>query len=264
MPGLWLLPLTMIIAVLAGGEVLWLLSSRNIRPVAWVVHAGNVLIVAANWFGYWQQGPGTLASLGWPAMALALGVIGLFMAEMHRYSGPGGVTERLAGGILSLTYVGLMLTFVIHLRFLGGGAWGLPALLSLIVAVKMCDTGAYTVGRLIGRHKLAPVLSPGKTMEGLLGGLTFALLGSWATFNWLLPSMAPAREAGPAWGWVIFGLAVGSAGVVGDLAESLLKRDLGRKDSSPWMPGFGGVLDIMDSILLASPVAFICWIAGWV
>jgi phosphatidate cytidylyltransferase len=61
------------------------------------------------------------------------------------------------------------------------------------------------------------------------------------------------------WGWLIFGLSIGIAGMVGDLAESLLKRDMGRKDSSPWMPGFGGALDLLDSILVAAPVAYVCW-----
>ena len=64
------------------------------------------------------------------------------------------------------------------------------------------------------------------------------------------------------WGWIVFGLLVGAAGMVGDLAESLLKRDVGVKDSSTWMPGFGGVLDILDSLLLSAPVAWFCWATG--
>ena len=68
----------------------------------------------------------------------------------------------------------------------------------------------------------------------------------------------------PWWGWIAFGLLVGGAGMVGDLAESLLKRDVGRKDSSTWMPGFGGVLDVLDSLLLSAPVAWACWAFGLV
>jgi phosphatidate cytidylyltransferase len=76
--------------------------------------------------------------------------------------------------------------------------------------------------------------------------------------------LEPTCKPGPWWGWIAFGLLVGGAGMVGDLAESLLKRDVGRKDSSTWMPGFGGVLDVLDSLLLSAPVAWACWAFGLV
>jgi phosphatidate cytidylyltransferase len=123
----------------------------------------------------------------------------------------------------------------------------------------MGDIGAYTVGRLIGRHKMSPAISPGKTIEGGLGALVFACAGAWASFRWLLP---PATPWVADWGWLVFGLLMGIGGMVGDLAESLLKRDAGVKDSSTWMPGFGGVLDLLDSLLLTAPLAWLCWING--
>ena len=130
----------------------------------------------------------------------------------------------------------------------------------------MGDTGAYTVGRLIGRHKMAPLISPGKTIEGALGALAFSCLGSWAAFKWIVPLAMkhPELQSHDTWRWIIFGLLVGAAGMLGDLAESLLKRDVGVKDSSTWMPGFGGVLDILDSLLLSAPVAWFCWASGLV
>jgi phosphatidate cytidylyltransferase len=135
----------------------------------------------------------------------------------------------------------------------------------LVIVVKMGDTGAYTVGRLIGRHKMAPRLSPGKTIEGAAGAILFACLGGWLSFRYLGPVMVF-----PTWhdshcaagGWWIYGLCLGIAGLIGDLAESLIKRDIGRKDSSTWMPGFGGILDILDSLLLAAPIAWFCWAWG--
>ncbi len=137
-------------------------------------------------------------------------------------------------------------------------------MLSLVVVVKMGDIGAYTVGRLIGRHKMAPRLSPGKTWEGLSGGLVFACVGSCAIFGWLVPWMRlEAAESGII-GWIVYGLLVGLAGVLGDLSVSLLKRDAGRKDSSQWIPGFGGVLDLLDSILIAAPAAYVLWVTGLV
>ena len=108
------------------------------------------------------------------------------------------------------------------------------------------------------------MLSPGKTVEGAVGALVFACLGSWATFRWPVRWLVPVTQGqsagtSPWWGWILFGLLVGGTGLMGDLAESMLKRDVGRKDSSSWLPGFGGVLDILDSILLAAPVAWLCW-----
>jgi phosphatidate cytidylyltransferase len=140
---------------------------------------------------------------------------------------------------------------------LGGPVTGLIALVALLLVVKMGDSGAYTVGRLIGRHKMSPVVSPGKTIEGAIGAFAFACLASWFAFTYLPLWMGAARPH-RVWGWIVFGVAVGGAGLLGDLAESLMKRDVGAKDSSAWMPGFGGVLDLLDSILFAAPVAYLC------
>lgn len=259
-PGVWLLPLALALGALASAEMLRLYASRDLRPLAWPIYLGNTLIIAANWAPQWTTRGADLGALGWPAAALAASIIAVFAGEMHRYAAPGRVTEQLSAGVFALAYVGFLLSFVIQLRFLGQGLWGMPALLSLVIVVKMCDTGAYTVGRLIGRHKMTPLLSPGKTIEGLCGGLAFACFGSWVALEWLSPQLVGGvSRTTPEWGWVAFGLLVGLAGVIGDLAESLLKRDLGQKDSSSWMPGFGGVLDLLDSILLGAPVAYLCW-----
>ncbi|HUY88867.1 MAG TPA: phosphatidate cytidylyltransferase [Pirellulales bacterium] len=259
-PGIWLLPLGLALSALASGEMLRLFASRNLHPLTWPIYLGNAFIFAANYAPKVKGVGEDLGPFGWPMAALALTAIAGFAGELQRYSGPGRVTEQLAATMLSLVYVGIFLSFTIQLRFLDGGVWGIPALVSLVIVVKMCDTGAYTVGRLIGRHKMTPLLSPGKTFEGLAGGLAFACFGSWLAFEKLIPLMIPnASRGAPAWGWLGFGVLVGLAGVVGDLAESLLKRDLGQKDSSGWMPGFGGVLDVLDSVLLAAPVAYLCW-----
>jgi phosphatidate cytidylyltransferase len=133
----------------------------------------------------------------------------------------------------------------------------------VIAIVKMGDIGAYTVGRLLGRHKLAPTLSPGKTIEGAAGAIAFGCFASWLVFRFLLPAVTE-QEASNSLNWIPYGIVVSIAGMIGDLAESLLKRDLGRKDSSAWLPGFGGVLDILDSLLLSAPVGYTCWLLGLV
>lgn len=117
------------------------------------------------------------------------------------------------------------------------------------------DTGAYAFGRMLGKHKLIPAVSPAKTIEGAIGGLLVAVLGAWLYAQFLLKPVAQLGLS-PA-GIVIFGVVIGVVGQLGDLAESLLKRDAGVKDSSKLLPGHGGILDRFDSLLFVLPVAFL-------
>ena len=126
--------------------------------------------------------------------ALAVAVLLVFLGEMWRYKKPGGNTANLAAGVFALVYVGLMLWFAVQLRIV----WGVGALAAWVIVVKMGDTGAYTVGRLIGRHKMAPLISPGKTIEGAVGALVFSCLGSWAAFKWIVPLAMKTRAVKPA------------------------------------------------------------------
>jgi phosphatidate cytidylyltransferase len=262
--GIWLLPVAIFFAGAATGEVLHLAAAGGMRPVSWTVYGGNLLLVVSGWLPpVGCDGAATVplaARTVWPLSALAVGVMLVLASEMGRYEKPGGVTVNVAAAVFALIYVGLMLSFAVQLRM----ARGVAALASLLIVVKMADTGAYTVGRLIGRHPMAPVLSPNKTIEGAIGALVFACLGSWATFQWLVPLMAPTAVKPELWRSILFGLLLSAAGMLGDLAESLMKRDMGRKDSSRWLPGLGGVLDLLDSLLLAAPVAWFCWAVGLV
>jgi len=129
-------------------------------------------------------------------------------------------------------------------------------LIFLIVATKMTDTCAYFVGKLFGKRQIAPLLSPQKTVEGLIGGLigscAIGLIFVWVTSHYEL-SLAPRVNYIEG---ALLGLIIGMASVLGDLAESLLKRDAKVKDSSS-LPGFGGVLDIVDSTLFTTPLLYI-------
>jgi phosphatidate cytidylyltransferase len=165
---------------------------------------------------------------------------------------------------LSVLYVGGLVGMLVQLRLVepygyGLGAWGqLLPLLSLIATVKLSDTMQYTFGRLFGKHKVAPRLSPGKTWEGTIGGIGSATLIASGALAYILQGssgLQPLMLAKTA----AFALTVTIVGIIGDLAESMLKRDAGVKDSSDWLPGFGGVLDILDSLLLAAPVAYLFW-----
>ncbi len=273
-PGTYLVPLAGALCLLATEETLGLLGAAGMRPIAWLVYAGNLLLVATVWMARLVPAEAAETAMLRPArsagvlsidFALTLVALALFLGEMGRFERPGSAMRNLAAALLAVLYVGVLLSFAVRLRL----GWGVGALASLVIVVKMGDTGAYAVGRLLGRHKMAPVLSPGKTVEGAAGAIGFALVGAWVTFRWLVPATTSGHPDGsyyvaPWWGWMVFGVFVGGVGIVGDLAESLLKRDAHRKDSSTWMPGFGGVLDLLDSILLAAPAAYACWALGWV
>jgi phosphatidate cytidylyltransferase len=166
-----------------------------------------------------------------------------------------GAMANAGGTLLAIVYLGVLPGFFLPIC-LSHSAWMMLAICGI---VKSADIGAYAIGRLIGRRKLIPWLSPGKTVEGFIGGLALAgIVGA------LVALMFHLRD-GPRWqamspsavlvGGSLAGIILGAVGQLGDLLESLLKRDAGVKDSGA-VPGFGGVLDILDSPLLAAPVAY--------
>ncbi len=261
-PGAWLVWVALAVGLAAAHEVVELFATAGYRPLSSVIYGGTALVILSNAVPLWWQpvrDDRPLERLGWPLLALMASVLAAWLGEMRRYRQPGGVMVNLALATFAVTYVGLSLSFALQLRVLGGAAEGLVGLVALIVVVKLGDTGAYTVGRLFGRHKMAPRISPGKTLEGAVGALGFACLGAWFSFTYPPLWMGFTLQQRPG-SWLVFGLIVGLAGLLGDLAESLLKRDLGCKDSSTWLPGFGGVLDLLDSILFAAPVAYLSWL----
>jgi phosphatidate cytidylyltransferase len=164
-----------------------------------------------------------------------------------------GVLVAAGAALLSFVYFGLMFGFVLALRR-EHSAW---VVLGILVITKSCDIGAYFTGKTIGRHKLILWLSPGKTWEGLVGGVvTAAALGVLFAYLVTTQGISEAPHVMAWWHGALLGAFLAIAGQTGDLVESLLKRDAGVKDSSSLVPGFGGVLDIIDSLLPAAPVAY--------
>lgn len=170
-----------------------------------------------------------------------------------------GAIGDLAATTLIVLYLGLLPQYILRLRFLAdeGGAW---LLLYFLGTVKVCDIGAYFTGRAMGRHKLIEWLSPKKTVEGLIGGVAASVVVAVGVPR--LVAMAGAGHSsvatafsGPAKA-CIFGLAMALVGQGGDLLESLFKRNAQAKDSANVIPAFGGLLDVLDSPLLAAPVAY--------
>jgi len=278
--GVILFPIFLACLYMLGNEVQGLLVAGGLYPRRIAVHSGTLLLATICWLAcLWQQYKmevleETVSKHGWQwastasfmtLLGMAIAILLCFGFEMLRYVRPGGVTINLAGAVFAVTYIGLLGSFVIQLRM----AFGIAAVLSLIVVAKMGDIGAYTVGRLFGYHKMAPGLSPGKTVEGALGGIAFACLGSLIWFELIIPWTAPTNlftgrvPHGSLAAILLFGVFVCVSGALGDLAASLIKRDVGVKDSSKSVPGFGGFLDLFDSLLMAAPVAYACWAFGF-
>ena len=161
-----------------------------------------------------------------------------------------GDIRRLAQeiGVLAFGFVYIPLLFG-HLALLRGQLHGVQWVFLLLVIVMAGDTGAYYVGSTVGRHKLYPVVSPNKSIEGALGGLVGSIAGAFIARGTFFPELTAADCLATA---LLFGV----LGQLGDLFESLLKRSCGVKDSGGIIPGHGGLLDRMDSIIFAAPAAF--------
>lgn len=198
-------------------------------------------------------------SLGMLWMALALGVA--FLMQARRWQTQQAI-PNVATTLFIIFYTGGLAGFMTKLRMEVGANAGVVVLMFSVFVTKITDTGAYFVGRLIGRHKMIEWLSPRKTWEGFVGGLVTAIVASVALGAALeAAGIAPFHtgRAATVWGLAGFGLVIGVFSVAGDLCESLLKRDAAVKDSGAALPGLGGVLDVFDSPLLTAPAAWFFW-----
>lgn len=212
-----------------------------------------LLLLTATWWPHW------LGHAWAPTLSAAFGgcVLFLLAVRVFRFRQSGFEVSALAGEVLAVAYAGLLLCLTAALRWMGPDQNGYQLLGALIFATKMGDVGAYTIGRLFGKRKMAPRISPGKTWAGALGALLGGVFGAALWFHTISAWFGFVWDS-ERWGFtLLFGAVMGIVGLIGDLGESLLKRDAGVKDSAPLMPGFGGLLDLMDSILFAGPVALV-------
>jgi phosphatidate cytidylyltransferase len=247
------------LSLLACYELLQLLNASS-RPPAWLCYGAVAALIAVNWVPAVTPVLVTglmVDSSPWPwiATVFAAVLLAALLTEMAVFSMHHSSVLRIALTVWVAAYLGLLPCFLVQLRWLPASAETRRATTCLALAIfvpKCCDIGAYFTGRLIGRHRMAPTLSPKKTWEGAVGGLTASALAAVG-----INQFGPALTRG-AWMTAGLGLVLGLAGMLGDLAESLIKRDCGQKDASQIVPGFGGVLDVVDAILFAAPVAYWC------
>ena len=225
------------VAVVVG---LWELTSRLSErkeihaPLIPLAVGGAAMVVA----GYARGAEGA-----WVAMALtSLAILVWRMTEP-----PENYLRDVTAGVFAAFYVPFLATFVSMMLAADDGAWRVFVFLVLTV---ISDTGAYAVGWRFGTHKLAPRISPGKTREGLAGAVTFAMTAGALLMHFLI-------EDGQWWQGLLLGLAVATSATLGDLGESMIKRDLGIKDMGKVLPGHGGIMDRLDSLLPTAPVVWL-------
>jgi phosphatidate cytidylyltransferase len=246
------------LGVLACKEMVELLGTARRLPV-WLCYASVLGLVVINGAAQILAAlyPGLVSPWSWLAGGVVAVLLATFLVEMAKFQGPNDAVTRMALVWWLTGYLGFLPCFLVNLRWLGvvhGPQRGAVALALAMFVPKCCDIGAYFTGRFLGKHRMTPVLSPKKTWEGAAGGLVTAVIAA-IGIDQFGPALAGGRlsEIG-------FGLTVGVAGMLGDLAESLIKRDCQRKDASQAVPGFGGVLDVVDSVVFAAPVAW-AWLA---
>ncbi len=237
---LWLggvpwLAAVIVVAFVAIQELFAAFRQNGYRPLLLVQALLAVGLPAIAFFGH--------GSLAWVAPLVALTIAVSLVAAMARPELKGSLADwavSLAGAL----YVALLLSYFVALR---QADQGLRWILMAFLCTWACDSAAYLVGRTVGRRKFSPRISPNKTWEGTIGGVVGATL---------VGLLAVPLLGLPIWWALLMGAAVSVAAISGDLAESFIKRQLGIKDSGTLIPGHGGVLDRVDSLLFAVPLVY--------
>jgi phosphatidate cytidylyltransferase len=245
--GAAMFPVVVVIGIFAALELAAILSHKGIQASKRVMASAATLGILVTTFVP-DRLPGAAGAAIF-AMAAA-SVLAFSMVFYARNRSVEGVVAASGGALLAFVYLGLMFGALLAIRR-EHSAW---IVLWVLVVTKSCDIGAYFTGRAIGRHKLIPWLSPGKTWEGLFGGLVLSTLVSYLGLRLLYSSTGMTIP--PTWLCLLPGVLFGLVGQAGDLMESVFKRDAAMKDSGATVPGMGGVLDVLDSVLLVCPLAY--------
>lgn len=229
-----------LLAIPTQTELSRLAAAKNLKIFLPVSILGSILF--ATW-RFWQQLMGFQPEM----YLLLLSVFVLVALLLWQYAGYGvsGMLANCGVNCFSIWYLGLLSGFFLAIRI----EFGLWPLIMFIFVIKSSDIGAYTIGTLYGKHKFSPKISPGKTWEGMGG--------AWAAAVIVAVGFAVSCDIMAWWLAVVFGLCFAFIGQMGDLAESMMKRDAQQKDSANKVPGFGGILDIIDSLLVAAPFAYV-------
>jgi phosphatidate cytidylyltransferase len=218
---------------------------------------GTVALVSGSWFVFGLsafRSPADFAALSYDfdIFILLVFALGVFVRQFPERLNPEGIAS-MSVTLFGLIYVAWLANFITRVNFatINGRFW----VMYLVVVTKFTDIGAYLIGSTLGRHKMIPRISPKKTWEGTVGGVLFGVVSSVLCLRFMPDELsADGMKMSHA---VVLGLLLGVAAVLGDLAESLIKREAGVKDSSNWLPGHGGALDLIDSLLFTAPLLYV-------
>jgi phosphatidate cytidylyltransferase len=238
-----LLVFLILVAVPANLELGTLIGSSGAKIFLPITITSSILLAGGWYLAQFFENSIQFASIYF-ILIFGLSTLAIFLWQGIKYAAVGAFAN-IGGNLLAICYLGALTSFVMKLRI----DFGPFAFLMFIFVVKFCDIGAYTVGRLFGKHKFSPVISPKKTWEGMAGGVLFSVIAAslFAKVFGIMPVL-PA---------IVFGAVFAFLGQLGDLAESMLKRAAETKDSAAIVPGFGGVLDVIDSPLAAGVFAYL-------
>jgi phosphatidate cytidylyltransferase len=240
--GLFFLILVDLIIYLGLREFYMLMKAKGYQPFEVL---GYFCALAVSWYA-WREGIAV-------PLILTVSLLVIMIREVFRQDMSRSL-EHMAVTVFGIMYIGWLGSHLVMLRQLPAvvGAEDVVGANLVFLAALLTwgtDTGAYIMGVALGKHPLIERISPKKTIEGAVGGLLGAALAGWACANTITPFLTPASG-------IILGLVAGTAAILGDLVESLIKRDVGIKDSAELIPGHGGVLDRFDSLLFTAPVLY--------
>jgi len=249
---MWALALVIVGLTLFGvSETVHLMTSAGFPALKWTSLGVSLVWMLTTWFA--SAGDPLWISMRTFMPGVAAWVI--FLGCLFRTNQEKSLS-KLAGTFLTVAYVPALMQFFLVLLHMGQpGEDGRSLLLYGILVVKSTDMGAYFVGSAIGKHKLIPTISPGKTIEGVLGGVVVATVVSslllWG-YDYSMTGISFTLMDG-----VFLGLILSLFGILGDLVESMLKRAANIKDSGSWLKGLGGILDVLDSLVFALPALYL-------
>lgn len=234
-----------LLAIPAQLELSKLSAAKNLKIFVPVSTIASILFAT---YRYWQQEYWHQFLVIRPENYLIfLSVFVMLSLLLYQYIsyGTSGVLANCGANYFSILYLGLLSSFSVTIRL----EFGLWALLMFVFVVKSADIGAYAIGTSFGKHKFSPKISPSKSWEGMAGAVGAAVI--------VAIGFAVSCDIMVWWLAAIFGLCFAFIGQIGDLVESMMKRDAEQKDSSNNVPGFGGILDVLDSLLVAAPFGYL-------
>jgi phosphatidate cytidylyltransferase len=229
--------------VLASVELHEALKKHGMTSAIIPISVGSVAIAFGSYFAGRQE-PVVFSTTSVLLASLALTVLASLIWRMPK--GIAGFVRDAAASLLIIAYVPLLGSFA---ALMLAEAQGAARVVTFLLIVVMSDTGGYIAGVLFGKHPMAPKISPKKSWEGVVGSLILSIAAG--------VCMAIFALDVPFWVGIMLGISLVAVGTCGDLIESMIKRDLGIKDMSSFLPGHGGVMDRLDSLLVAAPVAWL-------